>query len=206
MRRQSDSLSGATFIKQCFASVAEDLHGRDSGAGATVLLQAAREHKKINLILVPQIGDEEVRAPSFSVPKRWKRPTVILLGDDFGWADGPRAFDRRSVRTVLESADGIVLVASGSLVETPDGLAPLGYTKAIELAVNGHNRLCVLIETLPEVEEAWLALIEKHRRKNAHVIFCAVKDAPRGPRAALFAEHGQHLTAQGNGQTMSPGR
>ena len=196
MRRQSDSLSGASFIKQCFASVAEDMHGLDSGAGAVVLFQALRD-KKINLILVPQMGDEDVRAPSFAVPKSWKRPTVVLLGDDFGWTDGPRAFDKRSVRTVFDNADGIVLVASGSLVETTDGLAPLGYAKAIELAMNGRNRLCVLIETLPEVEEAWLALIEKHQRKNALVIFCAVKDAPRGRRAAWFVEHGR---------ASSPGR
>ena len=196
MRRQSDSLSGASFIKQCFASVAEDMYGRDSGAGAGVLMQAAREHQKINLIIVPQMADEDVRAPSFAVPKDWKRPTVVLLGDDFGWADGPQAFDRRSVRTVLENADGIVVVASGSLVETPDGQTPLGYTKAVEVAVSGRNRLCVLIETLPEVEEGWLALIAKHQRKNARVIFCAVKDAPRRPRATVIAEHGQHLTAQ----------
>jgi hypothetical protein len=50
MRRQSDSLSGASFIKQCFASVAEDMHGLDSGVGAVVLFQAVRD-KKINLIV-----------------------------------------------------------------------------------------------------------------------------------------------------------
>jgi len=186
----------ALLTATCPASilVAEDMHDRDNGAGAAVLVRAARD-KKINLILVRQKGDEDIRAPSFAVPKHWKRATVVVLGDDLGWADGPRAFDRRSVRTVLEKADGIVLVASGSLSDTPNGQTPLGYIKAVELALKGRNRLCVLIETLPEVEEAWLALMEKHRRMNAYVIFCTVRDAPRGPHGASLIRRGEYLTA-----------
>jgi hypothetical protein len=184
--RQCNAESGSSFIEQCFAPVAEDLHWWDSGAGAAVLSQAFND-MRINLIIVPQMSDEDIRAPSFAVPKHWRLPTVILLGDDMGHADGPRAFHKRSMRVVLENADGIVLVASGSLVEMPAGPpAPLAYTKAVEFASNGRNRQCVLIETLPECEEAWLALIRKHRRKNTHLLFCAVKDAPRGPNAAFF--------------------
>jgi hypothetical protein len=109
-----------------------------------------------------------------------------------GHADGPRAFDKRSVRVALENADGIVLVASGSLFETRDGLEPLAYREAIKFAQNGRNRLCVLIETLPEQEEAWLALMSKHCRMNACVLFSADKDAPRGPNAAFFEYLAEH--------------
>jgi hypothetical protein len=114
----------SSFIEQCFALVAEDLHWRDSGAGAAVLSQAVRD-KRVNLIIVPQMSDEDIRASSFAVPKHWKLPTVILLGDDMRHADGPRALHKRSVRIVLENADGIVLMASGSSVETSNGLEPL---------------------------------------------------------------------------------
>ena len=189
--RQFHAESGSSFIKQCFAPVAEDLHWVDSGAGAAVLFQAFRD-EKINLVLVPQMGDQDIRAQAFAVPKHWKRPTVVLLGDDMGHADGPRAFHKRSVRIVLENADGIVLVASGSLVETSNALEPLAYREAVKFAQNGRNRLCVLIETLPEREEAWLALISKHCRKNARVLFSADKDAPRGPNAALFEYLAEH--------------
>ena len=68
----------------------------------------------------------------------------------------------------------------------------LAYREAVKFAQNGRNRLCVLIETLPEQEEAWLALISKHRRKNARVLFSADKDAPRGPNAALFEYPAEH--------------
>lgn len=187
IRHPAKGAAGGRFIEQCFTPVAEDMRGRESGAGVEVLSQAVLD-RKINLIIVPQMGDNNVRAPCFAVPRHWKKPIVVLLGDDLGHADGPRAFDKRSVRTVLEGADGIILVASASLTDMPAGPpAPLGYTKAVELALNGRNQLCVLIETLPECEEAWLALILKHQRKNAHLIVCTVKDTPRGTSAALLS-------------------
>ena len=140
----------------------------DSGAGAAVINGALLRHE-INLIIVPQTS-----AP-FEIPGRWRKPTLVLLGDDFETAKGPGVFDASSVRRALSTAAGTVVVSSESTAKV--------YSAAIEIARKGNQRgqHAVLIQTQAEFEEQWLHLVRVHRRPNASLVLSIVAGYPTAP-------------------------
>lgn len=88
----------------------------------------------------------------FRIPRGGDRPTLTIVGDDFDWALGPGAFHMPSLRRIIRAGKAFAIVSSAPVVEVYG-------TTAVTAAVTGVN--AVLIETRPEMEIPWLALVQK---------------------------------------------
>lgn len=74
-------------------------------------------------------------------------PWIVVLGDDnFAGAFGPSSFDGESLDRLICEADHVVLIDSG-----PE---PYAYNTAATAAAK-YRKNAVVIETLPEVSDAW---------------------------------------------------
>jgi hypothetical protein len=84
---------------------------------------------------------------------RWK-PTVVILQDSSGAIFRGHAGFESSIMTILKAVFGIAIVSGA-----PRRIA---YEAAIA-PVTVYKKHALIIETLPEHEEGWLALIETNR-------------------------------------------
>ena len=91
-------------------------------------------------------------AEPFRIPAAATKPTLTIIGDDFDAALGPGAFHRRSLPRVIRGSSSFAVVSSAPPVEV--------YGTASALAAVARVNI-VLIETQPEQELAWVALIQK---------------------------------------------
>lgn len=90
-------------------------------------------------------GDGAFRIPT-------KRPAVVVVGDDLASAKGPAAFNRRSLRRYLSRCSAVCIVSSEAV---PDAYA------AIAAEAVDRRRDVAIIETQPEHEAEWLALVRQ---------------------------------------------
>lgn len=110
------------------------------------ILEAVRDHG-LAFMFVPQIPDP------FRIPRDAHLPTLTVLGDDFDSALGPNAFHMPSLRRVIRASQAFAVVSSAPTVAVYGTIS----TTAAALGVN-----TLLVETRPEQEIPWLALIQKH--------------------------------------------
>lgn len=98
------------------------------------------------MMFVPQGQDP------FRIPKTPRKPTMTIVGDDLAKAFGPDAFHMPSIRRVIRESRVFAVVSSAATVEV------YGAISATAAAVRVN---AVLVETRPEQELAWVALIQK---------------------------------------------
>ena len=90
-------------------------------------------------------GDGAFRIPT-------GRPAVVVIGDDLHASSGPGAFHRRSLRCYLPRCASVCIVTSEAV--------PDAYAAMATQAVN-HRHDVALVETRPDREAEWLALVEQ---------------------------------------------
>ncbi len=101
----------------------------------------------------------------FRLPKEPGRPAIIIIGDDFDRAVGPAGFHMPSVRRAIRACDAFAIVSS-----CPQEIV---YA-SIAVTASASRRNVMLIETRPEQEIPWLALIQKLAPRR-HVWLATVK-------------------------------
>lgn len=79
-------------------------------------------------------------------------PAIILIGDDFDQSVGPARFDLPSLRQAIRACDSFAIVSSAPVAAV--------YALAAATAAIGR-RNAMLIETRPEHERAWLAIVRE---------------------------------------------
>jgi len=89
---------------------------------------------------------------AFRIPDQPKKPTIILVGDDFDRAHGPGGFHLPSIRRAIRACSSFAVVASAA--------QPAVYA-TVTVGVAALRQNAMLIETRPEQELAWVALIQK---------------------------------------------
>lgn len=109
------------------------------------VIEAVRDHK-VGLLFVPQNG-----AP-FRLPDGPKRAAFTIIGDDFEAAMGPEGFHMPSLRRIIRASASFAVVACEPLEQVYDALA---------FAVATTRKNVLLIETQPEAQAAWTALVRK---------------------------------------------
>ncbi len=100
-------------------------------------------------------GDGVFRIPT-------KRPAVVTIGDDLASAKGPSAFNRQSLRRYLSRCSMVSVVSSEAV--------PAAYAAVAAEAVE-RRRDVAIIETQPDHEAAWLALVEQSA-PLAKIVLC----------------------------------
>jgi hypothetical protein len=94
----------------------------------------------------------------------FEKPTIILLGDDLEEAKGPSAFHDESVRAVLGKVSRVIIVAC-------DAQTRFYTLAAIRAALDRQHVL--IIETRPQHEADWCALIQNHR-PGLPIVLCSI--------------------------------
>lgn len=100
------------------------------------------------------------RSGRFDLPRC--RPSIVVIGDDLDISMGPDGFHRKSIRRALARCKLIAVVASEAL--------PGPYEAAARMAAD-QRRDAMVIETRPEHEMHWLALV--HREAPAAKLIIA---------------------------------
>jgi len=109
------------------------------------IIRAVRDHA-VDMLFVPQ------GPGSFQLPAGKKRPIIFMIGDDFDRATGPDGFHLPSIRRIIRAAHCFAVVSSAPQSDVYNGMA-------VAAVATRHNTM--IIETRPEQEIAWLALIQK---------------------------------------------
>lgn len=109
------------------------------------IARAVRDHA-VDLLFAPQ------GSGAFKLAVKQRQPVIFMIGDDFDSAKGPDGFHLPSIRRAVRSA-GCFAVISGAV--QPDAYS------AMALAAVATQRNTMIVETRPEQEIAWLALIQK---------------------------------------------
>lgn len=91
-------------------------------------------------------------AEAFRLPHEPGRPAIVMIGDDFDQAMGPHGFHLPSIRRAIRACSAFAVVSSAPPV---DVYATIATTAAVT------RRSTMLIETRPDQEIPWLALIQK---------------------------------------------
>lgn len=97
-------------------------------------------------MFVPQVPEP------FRIPRGATRPTLTVIGDDFDAALGPEGFHRPSLRRAIRTSKAFAVVSSAPTIAAYSSISATA-------ALLGVNTL--LVETRPEQEIPWLALIQK---------------------------------------------
>lgn len=114
------------------------------------IIKAVRDHG-IAMLFVGQSADP------FRIPDYHKRPAIVIIGDDFDCAIGPRGFHMSSVRRAIRACSAFAVVSSAPQPDVYEAIARMA-------ALTRRNTM--LIETRPDQELQWLALIQKHAPKR----------------------------------------
>ena len=109
------------------------------------LLVAVRDHR-VAFMFIPQNFD------TFSIPARADRPSIVLVGDDMETAHGPEGFHMPSLRRIIRGCSAFAVISSAP---------PTDLYAAMAAATATKRKSTLLIETRPEQEIQWLALIQK---------------------------------------------
>lgn len=122
------------------------------------ILETVRDHR-VGMMFVPQSD-----AP-FRMIKDPGRPAIVMIGDDFDQAVGPEGFHMPSVRRAIRACNAFAVVSSGG--------QPVVYASIAATAALGRRNV-MLIETRPEQEIPWLALVQKLAPRR-HIWLATVK-------------------------------
>jgi hypothetical protein len=98
------------------------------------------------MVFVPQ------GAPPFRLPRDSNKPAIVIVGDDLHECTGPSGFHLPSIRRLIRQSCSFAVVSSAP---QPDAYATMAVTA---VATGKHT---MIVETRPEQEIAWLALIQK---------------------------------------------
>jgi hypothetical protein len=109
------------------------------------IIEAVRDHR-VGLFVVGQSADP------FRIPRDPGRPAIVIIGDDYDRAVGPDGFHLPSVRRAIRECSAFAVVSCEPL--------PVVYA-GIAASATITRRNVMLIETRPEKEIPWLALIRK---------------------------------------------
>ncbi|VWX52971.1 hypothetical protein [Novosphingobium sp. 9U] len=109
------------------------------------IVKAVRDHG-VDMLFAGQ------GAGAFRVPAGTTRPVIFMVGDDFDKALGPEGFHMPSIRRAIRSSHSFAIISSGPQADA--------YT-AMALAAAATRQNTVIVETRPEQEIAWLALVQK---------------------------------------------
>lgn len=122
------------------------------------ILESVRDHHVAMLF----VGQSD--AP-FRMPTKSDRPNIVIIGDDFDQAIGPEGFHMPSIRRAIRACDAFAIVSSG-----PQAVV---YA-SIAVTAAASRRNVMLIETRPEQEIPWLALVQKLAPRR-HIWLATVK-------------------------------
>jgi len=109
------------------------------------IVQAVRDHG-VDMMFVSQ------DAGAFKTIAGRKHPVIFMIGDDFDEAKGPDGFHLASIRRAIRSSQCFALVSSAPQADAYAAMA---------IAAAGTRRNTLIVETRPEQEIPWLALIQK---------------------------------------------
>lgn len=109
------------------------------------IVQAIRDHG-VDMLFASQ------DAGAFRVPAGRNRPVIFMIGDDFDQALGPGGFHLPSVRRAIRACSAFAVISSAPQA---DAYATMAITAA------ATRRNTMIVETRPEQEIPWLALIQK---------------------------------------------
>lgn len=109
------------------------------------IVQAVRDHG-VDMMFVPQ------GRGAFRIPAGRKQPVIFMIGDDFDCARGPDGFHLPSIRRSIRSARCFAVISSAPQLDAYSAMA---------VASAGTRGNTMIIETRPEQEIPWLALIQK---------------------------------------------
>lgn len=109
------------------------------------VLEAVRDFR-VGMLFVRQ------SAEAFRLPHDPGRPAIVMIGDDFDRAVGPDGFHLPSIRRAIRACSAFAVVSSAPTV---DVYATIATTAAVT------RRNTMLIETRPDQEIPWVALIQK---------------------------------------------
>lgn len=109
------------------------------------IIESVRDHR-VGMLFVGQTGKP------FRAPIAARQPQIIIVGDDFDEAVGPEAFHMPSVRRAIRACEAFAVVSSGP--------QPVVYASIAATAAFARKNV-MLIETRPEQEIPWLAIIQK---------------------------------------------
>ncbi len=133
---------------------------QQGGRHLTPVMQAVRYYG-VSLVFVPQ----GVKHLDEALPDVLAEPFIALFGDDMYQALGPKAFNRKMLTRLIRQADVAAIIACEALYEVYDQMSQ-------QAALGRRNVL--IIETLPERELEWLAVLRKVRPKLP-ITLCTVK-------------------------------
>lgn len=109
------------------------------------LLVAVRDFQ-VAFMFIPQNFD------TFRIPARADRPSIVLIGDDMDTARGPDGFHMPSLRRIIRGCSAFAVISAAPPTDLYAAMAATTATK---------RKSTLLIETRPEQEIQWLALIQK---------------------------------------------
>lgn len=109
------------------------------------IVEAVRDHD-VDMMFVSQA------AGSFRTAAGRKQPIIFLIGDDFDEAKGPAGFHLPSIRRAIRTSQCFAVVSSAPQADAYAAMA---------IAAAGTRRNTLIVETRPEQEIPWLALIQK---------------------------------------------
>jgi hypothetical protein len=108
------------------------------------ILKVVRDHG-VAMLFVPQ------GLQPFRIPDQPQKPAIILVGDDLEVALSPDGFHRPSIRRAIRACNSFAVISSAPQSD-------VYATVAVGVAATRHHAM--LIETRPEQELAWVALIQ----------------------------------------------
>ena len=109
------------------------------------IVQAVRDHG-VDMMFAPQ------DAGAFRIPAGRTNPVIFMIGDDFDQALGPEGFHLPSIRRAIRACSAFAVISSAPQADAYT-------TMAITAAATRRNTM--IVETRPEQEIPWLALIQK---------------------------------------------
>lgn len=89
---------------------------------------------------------------AFRAPRNSRQPVIFMIGDDFDAAVGPERFHMPSLRRAMRACKSFAIVSS---CPQPEVYTSIALTAALS------RESVMLIETRPEMEIAWLELVQK---------------------------------------------
>ncbi|MDR6292338.1 hypothetical protein E9232_004878 [Inquilinus ginsengisoli] len=135
---------------------------RDSGSNHLIPILQAVDGADTLFMVISQCPPPAV-ALRFAVPA--DRSAIVMIGDDYDEALGPKAFHKPSVRDAIRAAVDVVIVSSRA--------EPPVYCLAAFAAVQ-FQRPVIIIETRLECEQPWTDCV-RSVDVSKHITLCTVR-------------------------------
>ncbi len=133
---------------------------QQDGRHLTPVMQAVRYYG-VSMVFVPQ----GIKDHHEALPAALAEPFIALIGDDMHQALGPKALGQKMLSRLISQADAAAIIACEAIYEVYDQMSQ-------QAAIGRRNVL--IIETRPERELEWLAVLNKVHPKLP-ITLCTVK-------------------------------